>query len=85
MAEILLLVERSFLHAWGPLKHSADASAYTFRWSLCEFLGSFVQMLFCIWKSRDLCSTEEDFKSSLGELKAGAGGVTVQRSKEWVV
>lgn len=38
-------------------------------------------MLFCIWKS----STKEDFKSSLGELKAGAGGVTVQRRKEWVV
>lgn len=81
MAEILLLVGRSFLHAWGPLKRSADASAYTFHWSLCEFLCSFVQMLFCIWKS----STKEDFKSSLGELKAGAGGVTVQRRKEWVV
>lgn len=75
LAEILLLIERSFLRAWGPLKYSADAFAYIFRWSLCNFLWSFVQMLLCIWKSRDLCSTKEGFKSmsccllsSLGEL-----------------
>ena len=57
-AQILPLVERTFLYTRGSLKMCCFCTMilHTFPWSLCNFFGSFVQ-------EQGLCSTQEAFKS----------------------